>query len=145
MIFFVLHILDLNEMQQVKLWHATEITNYKIQRLQRCSYVWVLSRLKLTFLCKYQFELIFHPKQIFSVIWSKKKKKPIGFQKTLMINQLKLIFPMKCWFQSWKGSNIWTLFYSLYPKCSTYVGLNLVYRFSFNLQKKWLSSQMKAR
>ena len=36
-----------------------------------------------------------------------------GFWKSCMTNQLKLIFPKKHGFWSWKGSNIWILVYAL--------------------------------
>ena len=41
------------------------------------------------------------------------KLKLYVFEMNFMTNQLKLTVPKKCWFRSWKGSNIWTLFYSV--------------------------------
>ena len=38
------------------------------------------------------------------------KLKLYVFEMDFMTNQLKLTVPKKCWFRSWKGSNIWTLF-----------------------------------
>ena len=40
-----------------------------------------------------------------------KKLKLYVFEMDFMTNQLKLTVPKKCGFRSWKGSNIWTLFY----------------------------------
>ena len=50
----------------------------------------------------------FHSK-CFSEWFGQKKLKLYVFEMDIMTNQLKLLFPKKCWFWSWKGSNIWTL------------------------------------
>ena len=43
----------------------------------------------------------------------KNKLKLYVFRMDFITNQHKLIVPKKCGFRSWKGSNIWTLLYSL--------------------------------
>ena len=52
------------------------------------------------------------PRKNFPDSFGHKTIEPIWFWKDFMKNQLKLIFPKKCGFRSWKGSNIWTLLYS---------------------------------
>ena len=53
------------------------------------------------------------PKIFFLSSLVQNKLKLYVFKMDFITNQLKLTVPIKCWFWSWKGSNIWTLFYNV--------------------------------
>ena len=53
----------------------------------------------------------FFPETFFLSGLVQNKLKLYAFKMDFITNQLKLTVPKKCGFQSWKGSNIWTLLY----------------------------------
>ena len=62
------------------------------------------------------------------------KLKLYVFEMNFMTNQLKLTVPKKCGFRSWKGSNIWTLIYTV-PQG---VYGEYIYRVSSLWEQKWI-------